>query len=83
MREFFIRSMEQIINVFVALGAIGVVLGALITMFSATGGFLQGIGVLIFGGIYLVMMAGMIYLGLGIYDNTRRTAEATEAMARR
>lgn len=83
MRDFFIRSMEQIINALVILGGIGVVIGALVTMFSAQGGFLQGIAVLVFGAIYLVLMAGMIYLGLGIYQNTRRTAEATEAMARR
>jgi len=37
--------------------------------------------VLIFGGLYVVLMGGMMYLFLGIYDNTKRTAEATERMA--
>ena len=29
-----------------------------------------------------VLMGGMVYLGLGIYNNTRRTAEAVERLSR-
>ncbi|AGT07377.1 hypothetical protein [Paracoccus aminophilus] len=83
MRDFFIRSMEQIINALVVLGAIAVVMTAIMVMGSPQGGLVRGIAVLIFGAIYLVLMAGMVYLGLGIYNNTRRTAEATEEIARR
>lgn len=83
MRNFFIRSMEQIINVLVVLGVIGVLLTALATLSHPAGGLIRALAVLVFGAIYLVLMAGAIYLGLGIYDNTRRTAEATEALARR
>ena len=32
--------------------------------------------------IYLLLMGGMVYLGLGIYNNTRRTAEAVERLSR-
>lgn len=81
MRDFFILWMERIINVVVVLGAAMIVIGALITMFSAQGGFLQGLAVLVVGSLYLILMAGMIYLGLGIYNNTRRTAEAVEKLA--
>lgn len=82
MRDFFIRSMEQIINVFVIIGAVIILITAISMMFSPYGGFLRGVGFLIAGGIYLVLMAGAIYLGLGIYENTKRTAEAVERLSR-
>lgn len=83
MRDFFILWMERIINVVVVIGAVVVLIAAVSAMFSAQGGFLAGIGVLVGGALYLILMAGMIYLGLGIYANTRRTAEAVEELARR
>lgn len=83
MRDFFILWMERIINVVVVIGAVVVLIAAVTTMFNAQGGFLAGIGVLVGGALYLILMAGMIYLGLGIYANTRRTAEAVEDLARR
>lgn len=83
MRDFFIRSMEWIINVVMVLGAIVVVASSIAVMFSVGGGFWQGIGVLILGALYLILMGGMVYLGLGIYSNTRRTADAIEALARK
>jgi len=83
MRDFFILWMERIVNVVVVLGAVLVVVGAISMLFSPQGGFLAAIGILVGGAIYLILMAGMIYLGLGIYNNTRRTAEATERMAGR
>lgn len=83
MRDFFILWMERIINVVVVIGAVVVLIAAVTTMFNAQGGFLAGIGVLVGGALYLILMAGMIYLGLGIYANTRRTADAVEELARR
>lgn len=83
MRDFFILWMERIINVVVGVGAVLVLIGAITAMFSPQGGFLQGLAILFGGALYLILMAGMIYLGLGIYANTRRTAEAVEELARR
>lgn len=83
MRDFFIFWMERIVNVVIVLGAAGVLIGGIVVMFAPTGGFLQGILTWIFGAIYLILMGGMIYLGLGIYNNTRRTADAVEALTRR
>lgn len=83
MRDFFILWMERIINVVVILGAAVIVIAAVAAMFSLQGGILQGLGVLVGGTLYLTLMAGMVYLGLGIYSNTRRTAEAVEELARR
>ena len=34
MRDFFIRSMEWIVNIFITLGAIAVVVSGLVVMFS-------------------------------------------------
>ena len=81
MRDFFISSLEKLITVVVALMCIAVVVGAGGMMVSTEGGLLPAIGVLIFGGLYVILLGGMMYLFLGIHDNTKRTAEATERMA--
>jgi len=81
MRDFFISSLEKLITVVVGLMCIAVVVGAGGMMMSPDGGLLAAVGVLIAGGLYVVLMGGMMYLFLGIHDNTKRTAEATERMA--
>ena len=88
MRDFFINAFEKLVAVIVILMIIGVVIGAAAVSFGAGmgpggqgGGILQGLFVLIFGAIYVVFIGGAMYLGLGIYQNTRRTAEALERMA--
>lgn len=83
MREFFILWMERAVNVIIVLGAVAVLAGAIVMLFAPQGGLLAAIGVLVFGALYLVLLGGSIYLGLGIYNNTRRTAEAVEQLARR
>lgn len=94
MRDFFIRALEIVINVIVVLMVIGILLAAVAAM-TGMGGFMYatagipgggvvaGLGILIFGGLYLILVAGFLYLGLGIYQNTRRTAAALEELARR
>lgn len=83
MREFFINALEKIIAVVIVLGAVVVLVAGIGAMFSPYGGFFQGLGILIGGALYLMLVGGMAYLGLGIYHNTRRTADAVEALARR
>ena len=91
MRELFISSLEKIVNVLAVLAAVAVVIAALVVMFGGgsnsgllgPSGFLPGLAVLLFGALYVVLGFGAIYLALGIYDNTRRTAIATEELARR
>ncbi len=77
MRDFFINSFEKLVAVIVVLMCIGVVVGA----FGAAmeGGILAFLGVLIFGGIYVILMGGFMYLGLGIYHNTKRMADAMDS----
>ena len=80
MRDFFIQGFETLISVILVLAGIGVVIGAISAIFQQ--GILAGLAVLVFGAIYLLMTGGIAYLALGIYHNTRRTAEALERGAR-
>ncbi|MES2814353.1 MAG: hypothetical protein V4720_05620 [Pseudomonadota bacterium] len=79
MRDFFILALEKLIAVIIVVLMIAVVVGAVATMGSAQGGVLQGLGILVGGGLYVVLMGGMLYLFLGIYHNTKRTAELLAA----
>lgn len=86
MRDFFINSLEKILNVIVVLMAVAIIIGTLFVLFMGGQGFfgnlLSAILVLIVGALYLVLFAGMAYLGLGIYQNTKRTADLLERGAR-
>lgn len=77
MRDFFINSFEKLVGVIIVLMAVGVLLGAFGA--SQEGGVLAFVGVLLFGAVYVIFMGGLMYLGLGIYHNTQRTADALEA----
>jgi hypothetical protein len=86
MRDFFIRGFEVILSIILILGAIGVILFAgAVALGSANlngvdiQGPAAGAAILIGGLIYLLFVGGLMYLGLGIYHNTRRSAEAMEA----
>ncbi|SEM69227.1 hypothetical protein SAMN04488003_103141 [Loktanella fryxellensis] len=87
MRDFFIGVLDKLITVFVVLMGIAIVIAAVAalvspgTMGPGGGGILGFLFILIGGGLYVSFTAGFLYLGLGIYQNTRRTAEATERMA--
>jgi len=79
MRDFFIGLLDKLIAVLVILMILGVIGGTIMTAMSPMGGVLQAVGVLIGGGLYVILMAGMMYLFLGIYHNTKRTAELLAA----
>jgi hypothetical protein len=79
MRDFFIQSLEKLISVLIVLMMILVLFGGVAAMFGPDGGFLQGLAILVGGAIYVIMMGGMLYLFLGIYHNTKRTAELLAA----
>ena len=91
MRDFFIRGFELLVGVLVVLMLVGVLFGAGAAAFGGLqingmpmgGGPVAGIAILIGGFLYVTLVAGMLYLGLGIYQNTRRTAEAVDRLARR
>ena len=75
MRDFFITSLEKLIAVFVVLMIIVFVVAGFSAMFSPAGSFLRGLAILIGGGLYVILVGGMLYLFLGVYHNTKRTAE--------
>lgn len=81
MRDFFILALEKLIAVVIVLMIIAVLVIGVMAMGNPRGGILQGLAVLIGGGLYVVMMGGMLYLFLGIYHNTKRTAELLAAKA--
>jgi hypothetical protein len=91
MRDLFINSFEILVGVIVVLLGIAVVVGGAATAFGAGGmmgpdapsGPLMGLGILIGGAIYVIFVGGLMYLGLGIYQNTKRTAVAMEKLAAR
>ncbi len=79
MRDFFINSFEGLVSVIIVLAAVMVTFAGVATLFSE--GFVAGVAVLLGGALYVVMLGGFLYLALGIYHNTRRTAEAAERLA--
>jgi hypothetical protein len=91
MRDFFINGFEILVGVLIAILALGIIAAAGAAAFGGpgmmvegvpvAGGPLAGLGILIGGFIYLIFVGGLMYLGLGIYQNTRRTAEAMEKLA--
>jgi TRAP-type C4-dicarboxylate transport system permease small subunit len=97
MRDFFIRSMELILNVVVVLSFLALIVVSGIVAFGGggmmppgvdapgmaggAGGPVAGLLLLVIGAIYLTLVFGFMYLGLGIYQNTLRTANALERRA--
>ena len=79
MREFFINALEKLVAVILILGAIAVLIGAIGALFSGEGaGILGALAILIGGSLYLIFIGGFMYLGLGIYENTKRMADAMD-----
>ena len=83
MRNFFVDSFERVIGGIVVLMGIGIVLAAFASLSQPQGGVLSFLVILLSGFVWLVLMAGFIYLQIGIHANTRRTAEAVEALLAR
>ena len=81
MRDFFILALEKLIAVIVVLMMIAVLVVAVMAMGSPQGGAVQGMAILVGGALYVVLMGGMLYLFLGIYNNTKRTADLLTAKA--
>ncbi len=88
MRDFFINSFEKLVGLVIILMCIAVAIAGFGTMFGGMagpmgqgGGFLAGIAILIVGGIYVIFVGGLMYLALGIYQNTKKTAEAVQRLA--
>ncbi|WP_179378608.1 hypothetical protein [Jannaschia marina] len=87
MRDFFIKGLEIVITVVLILAAVGIAVVAIGALFGGVpvGEFrIEGpamAAVVALGGyLGLLVIGGALYLGLGIYANTRRTADALELL---
>lgn len=87
MRDFFIKSLEWIINIVVVLAAVGIAVVAIGAMFGGVPvgdyvieGPMMAAAVAVGGVLCLMVVAGALYLGLGIYNNTRRMADTLELL---
>lgn len=96
MRDFFINSLEILVSVLVVLLSIAVLAIAAMVAFGGgmgpaaamgpmggASGPLAGLGILIGGALYVIFVGGFLFMGIGIYKNTKRSAEALEKLASR
>lgn len=88
MRDFFINSLEKLVNVIVVLLGLAILVAAIAATVSGSGQSeipkpILGLMILVGGGIYLVLVGGFLYMGIGIYQNTKRTADALEKLSLR
>jgi hypothetical protein len=80
MRDFVIKSLDVIIWIVAAFFVLGGVIGGLIALVN---GQMQGLALIILGPLYAIVFAGWIFLAIGTYNNTKRTADAIEKLANR
>ncbi|SIO17721.1 hypothetical protein [Vannielia litorea] len=80
MRNTIIKIFEILIWVIGGLVAIGGVIGGIVMLAQ---GEVVGLGVIIGGLLYAVIIMALFFIQIGTYNNTRRTAEAVEKLAGR
>ncbi|WP_371155114.1 hypothetical protein [Jannaschia sp. 2305UL9-9] len=89
MRDFFIRGYEIVLTLVIVAAAVGVAVAAIGAMIGpislgAEVAPLQGpyaaAAILLGGWLAVLVIGGALYLGLGIYHNTQRTADALELL---
>lgn len=77
MREFVIKSLDVLVWVVTGLIAIGGAIGGMVAIGQGEPG---GILIIFIALLYAVIFAGSFFLFKGIYENTKRTAEALEKL---
>lgn len=78
MRDFFIGALDKIVGGIIVLLGLAVIVMAIVALFTPQGGgIFAALMILIGGAFYVLMTGGMLYLFLGIYKNTKITADAT------
>ena len=78
MRETIIKSLDVLVWIFAGLIAVGSVIAGLIAV--GNGQYL-GLLIAVGGVLEAVIFAGTFFMFMGVYNNTRRTAEAVEKLA--
>jgi hypothetical protein len=80
MREFVIKSLDILIWV---VGGLIALIGVGAGLFALVQGQVQGLLLIILGPLYAILFCGMFLLAVGVYNHTKRTAEALEKLAAR
>lgn len=83
MRRFFIDNFEDAIGALIILLTLVVLVSAMALMFASGEGLFAGFIVLFIGAVSVLFFGGSLYLLLGTYQNTKRTAEAMEKLVSR
>ena len=73
MRDFFIDCAERLLVWFTVLALLAVAVAGIGAMLQPFGSFWQGLASLGGGGLYVVVMAGLMFVAFGIYRNTQET----------
>lgn len=73
MRDLFIDCAERLLVLFAVLGLLAVAVAGIGAMLQPFGSFWQGLAILVGGGLYVVVMAGLMFVAFGIYRNTQET----------
>ena len=79
MRDFFIEALDKLIGVIIVILALAVLVAAIGVTVQGQHPILAGLVVLSVGAVYVMLIGGMLYLFLGIYYNTKRTADILES----
>lgn len=83
MRDSIIKSLNFLVWLLGAIIFLAGLISGVAIMSLPQGGFLQGLMVIIGAAIYAILTLGFYFIAVGIYDHTKRTADATERMANR
>lgn len=84
MREKIIRSLSTVVWIFSILMLLGGLIGGVAVMANPyRGGFFPGLMVIVGTVIYAILILGFYFMQLGVYEHTKRTAEAVEKLANR
>jgi|GEM_PF-2359799 len=73
MRDFFIDWAERLLVWFTVLSLLAVAVAGIGAMLQPFGSFWQGLAILVGGGLYVAVMAGLMFVAFGIYRNTQET----------
>lgn len=79
MRQTIIGIFEKLVSIAFLIGTAIIVIGGVSSMFSHYGGdFWSGLVFILSGMIMLILSVGVVYVVLGIYENSKRTNELLE-----
>lgn len=74
MRDFFITWAERLLVLFAVLALLVVAVAGIGAMFQhSPGAVWRGLAILLGGGLYVVVLAGLMFVAFGIYHNTLET----------